>query len=141
MIKRLDGNCVNDLLVLTCGMQSISRGMAEQMCKGYNPTNPCTQMYGVYNDNNELVEIMEVIYREAIEDKHIPRIAEIHSSYRRSDIKHFEYTGKLLDVIEEDAREHFKADYIQCSKYIGVRYLKSKYNAFSNELIFKLLGQ
>lgn len=141
MIKRLDDNCVNDLLVLTCGIQPITRGMAEQMCKGYNPTNPCTQMYGVYNDDNELVEIMEVIYREAIEDKHIPRIAEIHSSYRRSDIKHFEYTDKLLDVIEEDAREHFKAHYIQCSKYIGVHYLQSKYNVLSNELIFKSLRQ
>ena len=115
MIKRLDSNCVNDLLVLTCGIWPITRGMAEQMCKGYNPTNPCTQMYGVYNDDNELVEIIEVIYREAIEDKNIPRIAEIHSSYRRSDIKTFEYTDKLIDAIEEDAKEHFKAHYIQCS--------------------------
>jgi len=114
---RLDENNIDELLDFCKGKLPLTKEVAHDICMGVHPFNPCTQVYGVfYNENrkSKLVAIMTATYSIVFPHRDGTRMAHVSGAYTRDNFRHQGYASTLLKAIEKDARDYFHADYICC---------------------------
>lgn len=121
---RLDENNVDELLELIKGKYPLTREIAQSICIGTHPINPCTQVYGTFF-NEELVSIMTATYCIVFPHKDGTRMVHISGAYTKDNFRHQGYASILLKAIEKDARDYFHADYICCDSTANELYRKN----------------
>lgn len=121
---RLDVSCVDDLLRFVQGKYPLSRDVAIQICQGLHPFTSCTQVYGVYTDDSELVSIMTATYAIVFPHEDGTRMVHLSGAYTKPSERHKGYAAVLLDAIEHDAKKYFHADYLCCDSVADALYEK-----------------
>ncbi len=101
-----------------------------EYCKGAEPEDGTTQVYGISRKNGELVSVMTASFMKVFPDANSPhgKIVHISGEYTKKEYRHGRYAALLLEAIEEDARK-YGADYLYCDnpsdeyKESGFKYL------------------
>ncbi len=125
---RLSKDNINELLDFCKGKYPLTKEVAHNICIGTHPVNPCTQVYGVfYNENgkSELVAIMTATYSIVFPHEDGTRIVHISGAYTKDNFRNRGYASDLLKAIERDARDYFHADYMCCDSIANELYKKN----------------
>ena len=120
---RLDENSIDDLLNLVKDKYPLTEDIAKDICKGTNPVDACTQVYGCYNVGVELVAIMTATYFTVFPHEDGTRVVHISGAYTREDMRGNDLASILIQAIEDDARKYFHADYLCCDSVADELYL------------------
>ena len=123
---RLNENCILDLLQISRqGGYPVTIGIAIEICKGTEPVEPCTQVYGIYNRRRELVSVMTATYALVFPESTGTRIVQISGAYTKEEFRHRGFATSLINAIRSDAIEHFHADYLCCDSTADSLYRKT----------------
>ena len=113
---------------------------------GENPIGPGTQIYGCYaatddSKKPELVGVMTATYMYVSPHIDSPggKTVQISGAYVRPDMRHNGIATKLLKAIEEDAGQHFDADYLCCDSSADDVYKKAGFIESSESRLWKKL--
>ena len=125
---RLDENNINTLLDFTREIFPLTKEVANIICIGTDPIDPCTQVYGVFcdkNEENELVSIMTATYSLVFPHEDGTRVVHISGAYTKEKYRNRGYASILLKAIEKDAKDYFHADYLCCDSTANELYEKN----------------
>lgn len=136
--NRLTKSCINDLIDLVKDERPLTKDIANVICIGENPDKPCTQVYGIYN-NNKLISIMTATYSIVFPHMDGTKVVQISGAYTHPDYRHKGYATKLLKIIEKDAKKYFKADYICLDSEADELYTKNGYIKSKDSRLWKKL--
>ncbi len=125
---RLNESNIDELLDFCKGKYPLTKEVAHNICLGTHPVNPCTQVYGIfYNENgkSKLVAIMTATYSIVFPHEDGTRIVHISGAYTKDNFRNKGYASDLLKAIERDARDYFHADYMCCDSVANELYKKN----------------
>ena len=123
---RLSRDRVADLLHLAeVGRYPLNEKLAGELCSAEDPTGPCTLVYGLDDEDGNLVSIMTATYSITFPHEDGYRMVHISGAYTREDCRHQGLASRLLSSIERDARTYFKAHYLCCDSTARELYERS----------------
>ena len=138
---RLDNNSIKDILILLHEYNPyISESILSEYCNNSNPINPSVHIYGYYADNI-LVSVMTATYMFVMPHKDSPsgRIVQISGAYTNPNYRHQHIASKLLKEIQEDALQHFHADYICCDSSVDNLYISNGFKKSEESRLWKII--
>ena len=121
-----------------------------ELLKGYNTYvteellgnyfSDSVRLYGYYEDG-KLVSVMTATYCFVFphEDSPSGRTVQISGAYTKEEYRHRKFASKLLQEIEKDAKEHFKADYLCCDSSADKLYLSNGFEISEESRLWKKL--
>lgn len=115
--QRLDENCIADVQKICKEKGFLLPGGFDlrQYCSGRHPTEPCVQMYGIY-EYEKLISIMTATFCYVFPHSDSPngKIVHISGAYTLPKYRNMGYASRLIEAIRIDATMFFGADYICC---------------------------
>jgi len=142
-IKRLDRTDIKELIKLSSSEgfpYQLTLELAAIFCNGIIPDKPTQQSYGIFIDNR-LVSVMTAtfLYEFPHEDRPSGKVVQVSGAYTIPEHRHKRLATYLLKLIENDAKIHYKADYICCDSSADDLYKNANWNYSNESRMWKML--